>query len=490
MKAGDGEGEIACWPSTETAGVDACTVSSAILSSMFIWSWLPVAEPNGKTELALPKTGCDEGNDDKEAVPADGLNENMLADEALVEEPKTIGALLLPATEAEDPPKGNPVDVEPNMGDLVVGQLELNTLEVMPLVELREVLASDNETEELSPLLLDPNSLAGVEEPNRELRGAAPVIPNGDEVDKPNWMGMLWVEDAIPVPAGDDDVWAESKDPLPAPKGVGPRDWLLAVEEEDEPLNPKMPLPVLAILEDVPPRDWLLAFEEVEPLNPKMLFPVFAVAGDVPPKGALVGLPKVVSCLVLASLSVDSTPEVVRTGETEVNGATEVPNVKMGAAENEGTAADIERLLLGLVVAAVAEVEAFAAVAALGVKLLETLWFEILEPRSWLGEVNIEQPEASNPLFRLESLAGAPKEKMPVVDVEADTADENAVSGFFNESPAFCMLLVSPWDDSGIFRTVSVAPAETEAKLHKYMKEKLKSVKFPPLHQTKYVHKN
>ena len=134
-----------------------------------------------------------------------------------------------------------------------------------------------------------------------------------------------------------------------------------------------MPLPLLPILEDVPPRDWLLAFEEVEPLNPKMLFPVFAVAGDVPPKGALVGLPKVVSCLVLASLSVDSTPEVVRTGETEVNGATEVPNVKMGAAENEGTATDIERLLLGLVVAAVAEVEAFAAVAALGVKLLETL---------------------------------------------------------------------------------------------------------------------
>lgn len=120
-------------------------------------------------------------------MPADGLNENMLADEALVEEPKTIGALLLPATEAEHPPKGNPVDVEPNMGDLVVGgQLELNTLEVMPLVELREVLASDNETEELSPLLLDPNSLAGVEEPNRELRGAAPVIPNEDEVDKPN----------------------------------------------------------------------------------------------------------------------------------------------------------------------------------------------------------------------------------------------------------------------------------------------------------------
>ena len=49
------------------------------------------------------------------------MNENMEADEALVEEPKTIGA-----TEAEDPdpPKGNPVvDVEPKMGDLVVCQL-------------------------------------------------------------------------------------------------------------------------------------------------------------------------------------------------------------------------------------------------------------------------------------------------------------------------------------------------------------------------------
>ena len=59
-----------------------------------------------------------------------------------------------------DPPKGNPgVDVEPKMGDLVVCQLELNTPEVMPLVELLEVLASGKETEEL---LLDPNSLEGV----------------------------------------------------------------------------------------------------------------------------------------------------------------------------------------------------------------------------------------------------------------------------------------------------------------------------------------
>ena len=72
-------------------------------------------EPNKKTELELPKIGCDEGNDVDEAVLADEMNENMEAGEALVEEPKTIGA-----TEAEDPdpPKGNPgVGVEPKMGD-------------------------------------------------------------------------------------------------------------------------------------------------------------------------------------------------------------------------------------------------------------------------------------------------------------------------------------------------------------------------------------
>ena len=56
--------------------------------------------------------------------------------------------------------KGNSVDVEPKMGDLVVCQLELTTPEVMPLVELLEVLASGKETEEL---LLDPNSLEGVD---------------------------------------------------------------------------------------------------------------------------------------------------------------------------------------------------------------------------------------------------------------------------------------------------------------------------------------
>ena len=175
--------------------------------------------------------------------------------------------------------------------------------------------------------------------------------------------------DANPVPAGDDDIGAETKDPLLPSKVIGPRVWLLSVE----PLKPKMPLPVLENMEYVPPRDWLLAFE-VEPFNPNMLFPVFAVAGDVPPKGALVRLPNVVSFLVLVSLSVDSTPEVSRTGEAEVNGATEDPNVKKDGAENEGAAAvDTERLLLWLVVEPVVGVEAFAAVAALTVKLLETL---------------------------------------------------------------------------------------------------------------------
>ena len=101
---------------------------------------------------------------------------------------------------------------------------------------------------------------------------------------------------------------------------------------------------------------------------------MFSVVGDVPPKGALVRLPNVVSFLVLVSLSVDSTPEVARTGEAAVNRATEVPNVKKDGAENEGTTAvDTERLLLWLVVEPVVGVEAFAAVVALMVKLLETL---------------------------------------------------------------------------------------------------------------------
>lgn len=178
--------------------------------------------------------------------------------------------------------------------------------------------------------------------------------------------------DANPVPAGD-DTWAETKDPLPAPKVIGPGVWLLAVAEEDVPLKPKMPLPVLEILEDVPSRGWLLAFE-VEPFNPKMPIPVFVVAGDVQPKEALVRLPKVVPCLMLVSLSLDSTPEVASTEEAAVNGATEEPNVKRDGEENEGAAAvDTERLLPWLVVETVAEEEAFAAVAALRVELLETL---------------------------------------------------------------------------------------------------------------------
>ena len=91
-----------------------------------------------------------------------------------------------------DPNSLEGVDVEPKMGDLVVCQLELNTPEVMPLVELIEVLALGKETEELLP---DPNSLEGVEEPNRELlelRGAAPVTPNDEDVaGNPNRVGML-----------------------------------------------------------------------------------------------------------------------------------------------------------------------------------------------------------------------------------------------------------------------------------------------------------
>ena len=59
---------------------------------------------------------------------------------------------------------------------------------------------------------------------------------------------------------------------------------------------------------------------------------------------------------------------------------------------------------------------------------------------------------------------------MPAVHVEAETADENKVSGFFDEFSAFCMLLVSAWDDSGTFGAASVAQAETEVKLQKQAK--------------------
>ena len=73
----------------------------------------------------------------------------------------------------------------------------------------------------------------------------------------------------------------------------------------------------------------------------------------------------------------------------------------------------------------------------------------------------------NNPLL----MEGAPKENMPAVDVEAETADGNKVFGFFDEFSAFffCMLLVSSaWDDSGTFGAAAfVAQAETEVKLQK-----------------------
>ena len=59
---------------------------------------------------------------------------------------------------------------------------------------------------------------------------------------------------------------------------------------------------------------------------------------------------------------------------------------------------------------------------------------------------------------------------MPAVDVEAETADENKVFGFFDEFSAFCMLLVSAWDDFGTFGAAFVAQAETEVKLQKQVK--------------------
>lgn len=81
-----------------------------------------------------------------------------------------------------------------------------------------------------------------------------------------------------------------------------------------------------------------------------LLLPVLAVPNDVPPKGELLKLPKVVSFSVLAFKSVVSAPED-DTAETEFDGATEVdPNLKIGAAGNEGAATEVETLLFNEVV--------------------------------------------------------------------------------------------------------------------------------------------
>lgn len=140
------------------------------------------------------------------AVAVFEVNEKREPDEApAVEDPNTIGAVLVGAAETEDAPKENPVDwdpvlnVEPKMEDFGGCQLDANKLEVAPPAPTE--LVSVEGAEELTPkLVLEPNTFEGVEEPNRELleveepntelldvKDVIPEVPKlGDELDEPN----------------------------------------------------------------------------------------------------------------------------------------------------------------------------------------------------------------------------------------------------------------------------------------------------------------
>lgn len=151
----------------------------------------------------FPNTGCDWDIDGKDEVVAVAeVNENMELDDIPVDNPNTIGALLVATIEVDDAPNENPVDgddelaTEPMTGDLLVCQLELKMLEVAALVELI-VLASEEEVEEQrAKVVPELNGFAaGTDEPITELLVAKDVIPEvpktGDDPDEPNWKGML-----------------------------------------------------------------------------------------------------------------------------------------------------------------------------------------------------------------------------------------------------------------------------------------------------------
>lgn len=135
----------------------------------------------------LPNTGCDE------VAAAAEVKENMELEEAPVDDPKIVGALLGAVIEADDP-KENPdeedgLNVEPNRGALGACQLEPKVPEAMPLLELRE-LAS--EEEELIPNVApEPKGLASdTDDPNTELPEEIVVFPaspnDGDDADEAN----------------------------------------------------------------------------------------------------------------------------------------------------------------------------------------------------------------------------------------------------------------------------------------------------------------
>lgn len=160
-----------------------------------------------------------------------------------------------------------------------------------------------------------------------------------------------------------------------------------------------------------------------EALNPKILLAVLGVPNDIPLKGELLGLPKVVSFSVLAFKSVVSAVGVIETVGIELNEAILDPNLKTGAAGNEGAAAEVEMLLLKAVVVVVPLVVMVAVVEdATPVKLfVRVLVVKLLEARTAAEEENMEGPEGTEPFFRLELFGGAPKERTLCAGNEVDT---------------------------------------------------------------------
>lgn len=124
--------------------------------------------------MELPKAGCDV------VAAAAEVNENIEGVDASVDDdPKIIGALLEAAEEDERPKENPPVGVElkPVENDGVEEGCQLKKLELVPALELTELLAE--ELDEASPKPVpEVNKLdAGAEEPNRELPEAKPVFP-------------------------------------------------------------------------------------------------------------------------------------------------------------------------------------------------------------------------------------------------------------------------------------------------------------------------
>lgn len=205
-----------------------------------------------------------------------------------------------------------------------------------------------------------------------------------------------------------------------------------------------------------------------EALNPKILLAVLGVPNDIPLKGELLGLPKVVSFSVLAFKSVVSAVGVIETVGIELDVATLDPNLKTGAAGNEGAAAEVEMLLCKAVVVVVPLVVMVAVVedATLLKLFVKVLVVKLLEARTEAGEENMEGPEGTDstePFFRLELFGGAPKEKMLCAGNEVDTDLE--VSDFAIISEDFSTFLLSPLLNSGILGTVSLVPEAILAKL-------------------------